>query len=139
MSLFFERAYPYLGLIAAIVLWHYFCPGFPRDVSNFLSASLTLGSILTGFVATAKAILMSLQGTQVMRDLSNSGYINDLVSYLAQSIFASFAFSVCSLVGYFVHSYEAYGYVWVGIGTLSALTFFRVMTLLLKILKHGQR
>lgn len=134
MNLDWERAYPYLAGALAALAWWLSAPEFHADKSDVLSASLTVGSILTGFLATSKAILLSLNDAAIMKELRGSGYIKDLVSYLAQAILFSFAYAIVSLVGFFLNGSEAYWIAWAGVGVIAALTFIRVVWIQLRIL-----
>lgn len=134
MNLDLERVYPYLTGALAALAWWMFTPEFHADKAEVLSASLTVGSILTGFLATSKAILLSLNDTPIMQELRSSKYINDLVSYLAQAILFSFAYAVVSLVGFFLNGCEAFWVAWTAIGVIAALTFIRVVMIQLRIL-----
>lgn len=134
MNLTFERWYPYLAGALAALAWWLVEPGFHAGSSDILSASLTVGSILTGFLATSKAILLSLSDTAIMKDLKRSKYLRDLVSYLAQAIFFSFGYAVISLVGFFLNGNQIYWLLWVAVGVTAALTFVRVVSIQLKIL-----
>lgn len=134
MNLDWERVYPYLAGALAALAWWIFTPEFHADKSDVLSASLTIGSILTGFLATSKAILLSLNDTKIMQDLRRSKYIKDLVSYLAQAILFSFGYAVVSLVGFFLNGSPVYWVVWIATGVVAALTFIRVVWIQLLIL-----
>ena len=59
MQLFLEKIAPYILSLTATYLWWKFKIVFPVN-DSVLSASLTLGAILTGFLATSKAILMTI-------------------------------------------------------------------------------
>lgn len=136
MSILFERAYPYLFGIMAGSLW--FVSPQPFDKVDILNASLNIGAILTGFLATCKAILMTANLSK-LDEIRNTTYINDLTAYLAQGIISCFVFCLFSLTGYFVKK-EAlwYGVTWVTIGTISAFCFIRVTIIISKLLKYSQ-
>lgn len=134
MNLDWERAYPYLAGALAALVWWLFTPEFHANKSDVLSASLTIGAILTGFLATSKAILLSLNSMPIMDELKRSGYIKDLVSYLAQAILCSFGYAVVSLVGFFLNGCDVYWVVWAGVGVIAAFTFIRVVRIQLRIL-----
>lgn len=142
MKLSFERWYPYLGAALAVVLWICVKPVFPTAEKEFLSAAISIGAILTGFVATAKAILAALPSDSVMGRLRASGYIKDLVSYLAAALYACLSFSIYGLCGFFLqvdgqhHLNTWYARGWVFLGVLALLAFQRVVQLLLKILAY---
>ncbi len=134
MNLDWERIYPYLAGVLAALAWWMFTPEFHANKSEVLSASLTVGSILTGFLATSKAILLSLGDTHIMRELRSSKYLKDLVSYLAQAILFSFGYAVVSLIGFFLNGNDVYWVVWTATGVVAALTFIRVVWIQLRIL-----
>lgn len=138
-SLAFEKNYPYiLGLLVA-VLWYQLGIQMPFK-DSFLSASLTIGAILSGFMATSKAILMTLD-SPVMQRIRNSGYVEELVAYLAHALWLSFSFSIISLIGFFLETSSAdmklyYGLVWVFFGVSASVAFIRITNLMLKIIKY---
>lgn len=137
MTLWIERLYPYVGGIIAAWVWWGVDAALPDPRGPLLSSSLTLGAILTGFLATAKAILISLRGSAIMNELRESTYIHDLVSYLAQAIWTAFAFSILALLGFFDNTVAPYyDLAWIGLGVVAALSFVRVTYILLKLIQH---
>lgn len=145
MRLFIEKIYPYF--LAAIAGFICYKVGLKLPTSDsFLSASLTIGAILTGFMATSKAILMTLD-SPIMQRLRETDYIKDLVSYLAQALWLSFLFSIISLAGFFIDTnmpmstvvaqvFFWYGIIWITVGVASAASFIRITKVMLKILLH---
>ncbi len=142
MNLTIERYHPWLVALAATSLWVYFKPAFPGDEKEFLGAAISLGAILTGFIATAKAILAALPNDSVMGRLRSSGYITDLISYLAGSLYGCLAFSVYGVFGFFLlkenqHALSSwYANGWIFLATFSLLSFIRVSRALLKIIEY---
>lgn len=140
MKLSIERRYPFLGATFAASVWLWLSPPFPTAEKEFLAAAISIGAILTGFIATAKAILAALPSDSVMGRLRASGYVKDLVSYLAASLYGCLAFSIYGLLGFFLqkdgehqlNSWFACG--WVFFATYALLAFHRVAQLLLKII-----
>lgn len=136
-----ELLYPIVGGGAAGIAWLVFGTHFPVDEKEFLAAALSLGAILTGFITTAKAILAALPSDSVMKRLRDSGYILDLVFYLAQALYGCLLFSIFCLLGFFL--LEAgkvvlpkwYAVIWVGLGMFSFLAFLRVSRLLFRIIR----
>lgn len=124
MRLWVEKAYPYIGGVIAGAL---------------LASSLTLGAILTGFLATSKTILISLHGSGVMEKLKSSTYIKELISYLAEAIWLSFGFSLLVLLGFFLSNSSNYFFdvAWIAAGVMSAFAFIRVTNIILKIIRHN--
>lgn len=137
MQLWIEKIYPYAGGLLAAGIWWYLDAKFPDDTGAMLSASLTLGAILTGFLATSKTILIGLRGSAVMDTLRETTFIEELVSYLAAAIWLSFGFSLLALAGFFIKDLLQYfAIVWVAIGVMAALAFVRVTNIILKIIRH---
>ena len=136
MGLIFEKLFPYLLSLAAGLLWWQFELCFPSG-EGVLGSSLTIGAILTGFLATAKAILMGLD-SPIMNRIRKTDYLTDLVSYLSHAIWLSFTFCGISLLGYFIITTNSwYGIVWAVIGAAMAGSFIRVTNIMLKILNYN--
>ena len=137
-SITLEKTAPYILGAAAVSLWWVLGLSLPNG-EGILASSLTLGAILTGFLATAKAIIMTLD-SPIMQRLRETDYISDIVSYLSQAIWLSFSFCIITLVGFFIDkNQEWYGLMWVGIGVMSAGAFIRVTNIMLKIIKHSPK
>lgn len=134
-SISWEQFAPYILACAASFIWYQFKLELPAS-TDILSSSLTLGAILTGFLATSKAILMTLD-SPIMERLRETQYIDDVVSYLSQAIWLSFAFCIISLIGFFLQKDTSfYGIIWIFFGASSAGAFIRVTNIMLKIIKH---
>lgn len=141
MSLNFERFYPYLGAGAAAGIAFYFQVNFPKDDKEFLAASLSFGAVIAGFMATAKAILMALPNDSVIARLKESGYIKELSSYLASSIYGSMIFCILNVVGFFILKINSpvssiFTSIWILLCTFTVLAFFRVARIMLAIMKY---
>jgi len=134
-SIYLEKTAPYILGISAMLLWWRAGLHLPEN-NDILSSSLTLGAILTGFLATAKAILMTLD-SPIMQRLRETDYIARLVSYLSHSIWLSFSFCILTLVGFFVDNREMlFGISWIGLGVTTAGAFIRVTNIMLKIIQQ---
>jgi hypothetical protein len=142
MKLSLERNYPLLGALSAFALWWYFSPPFPAAEKEFLGAAIGIGAILTGFIATTKAILAALPSDSVMGRLRATGYVKDLISYLEAALYTCLAFAIYGLFGFFLqadghsnlNTWYARG--WVFLAAYALLAFHRVTQLLLKIIGH---
>jgi len=136
MKLFFERVYPYLLGVIAAVIWFRGGGEFPAG-DSLLSATLTVSGVFVGFLATSKAILMSMS-SPIINELKRSGYIDELVSYIGQAIWVNLLFCSVSVTGYFVDTQSGwYSLVWIGVSICALATFIRVTHIMLKIFKHG--
>lgn len=141
MKLWIERLYPlFLASIAAYA-WHRLGLQLPRDEKEFLGAAVSLGAILTGFIATAQAILAALPKDGIMSQLKSSGYINDLVPYLAQALYSCLTFSVISLGAFWMQDDHVrlppvITVPWVFVAVFALCAFYRVSSTLFDILKR---
>lgn len=141
MSLTVERSYPVvMAAVAGAVAWH-FKWSLPPDLKEFLAAALGLGAVLTGFIATAQAILMALPSESVMGKLKSSGYVHILVAYIAEALYAGVGFCGVNLVGFFVIAHAELSLylavAWVVLALYSALSFIRVTKLMMTIMKSS--
>ncbi len=132
-----EKYLPYIIALAALLIWKILDVHMPKETS-ILASSLTIGAILTGFLATSKAILMTLD-SPVMQRLRDTSYITQLVSYLRQAIWLSFSFCIISLVGFFgLHEQVWYGYIWLFLGVSAAIAFIQITNVMLQTISHKQ-
>lgn len=136
MSLKLERWYPFLiAFVAGIVWWILKLP-LPKSIKEFLSAAISLGAILTGFIATSQAILAALPTDTVMGRLRASGYIGDLISYVATALYGCLIFSLYSIAGFFWDDNLPfwYGVFWICLAAFSVSCFYRLSKIFFKIL-----
>lgn len=137
-SLWFEKWYPYLGGLIFSGIWFLLCLQFPQKPEIVLSSTLTLSAIIMGFLTTAKAIIISIKGGKVWSDMHDSTYLDLLVSYLAHAIYISFIFCIITLFGLFFCVLSiSYQLAWAFFASCTALTFIRVVSIFLRILKHS--
>lgn len=145
MNIWVEKSYPFIFASAAAFAWWHFSPSFPRDEKEFLGAAISVGSIFTGFIATAKAILAALPNESVIGRLRESGYIKDLASYLTQALYGCLAFSVYGMAGFFLLEEKSpslgkyYAIIWIFLAIFSLSSFHRVASLLIKIISYGSK
>lgn len=139
MNLKIERYYPNLAASIAAAAWWYFSLKLPADEKEFLAAALSLGAVLTGFIATAQAILMALPNDSVMARLRTSGYVPDLVRYIGSALFGGVLFCTVCLLGFFLLSSDEmvkkiYSTLWIFLGVFTLLAFYRITTIMMKIM-----
>ncbi|MES9874196.1 MAG: hypothetical protein ABW146_13850 [Candidatus Sedimenticola sp. 6PFRAG7] len=136
MKLLFEITYPYLFGVIAAVLWMEAGIIFPSS-DSIISSTLSVSGIFVGFLATSKAILISMN-SPLINDLKSSGYINELVSYIGQAIWLNLFFCTINVVGYFSdRSTTWYSALWVAAAIAALMAFVRVTHIMLKIFKHS--
>lgn len=136
MRLLFEKLYPYLfgSVLSGDAYW--FSLPFPHG-ENILSASITIGSIFTGFLATSKSIILTFS-SPLMVKIRKTSYFRLLLSYIGQGIWSALAFCILSLFGYFLDttSYpRPFVVIWFFCATVTFLAFFRITHLLLKMIE----
>ncbi len=119
----FERIYPYLFAGALAVAFWYLHVAFPAG-ADILNASITIGAILIGFLATAKSIIATLT-TEKWQRFKATLFFGLLTSYLEEAIYASLFYCIFCMVGYFVRP-AWYGEVWFLLSMLTLLTFVRI-------------
>lgn len=136
MRLHFERLYPYFfgALLSGGAYW---CSiPFPHG-NDILTASITIGSIFTAFLATSESIILTFD-SPLMSKIRRTSYFSLLMSYLAEGIWSSLAFCILSLIGYFLDnsSYpRIFAIVWFFCSTTTFFTFFRITYLLIKMIE----
>lgn len=139
MTRTFEHFYPWLFAAASAAMFFaggWTLPGDP-NFSSLLSAAISVSSILVGFLATMKAILMAMPAAiQLVRD---ADYLEDLVSYLQTAITTSLLFCALNIASFFpsVASHtEVLSVVWGGLAVLASLSFWRVMQIMTLLLRR---
>lgn len=144
MGLKIEKYHPIALAVATAVAWALLSERFaltmPKDEKEFLAAALGLGAVLTGFIATAQAILMALPSDSVMGRLRTSGYLEDLVEYIGRALHGGFAFCVLNLIGFSILYLDKdvksiYWILWIGLAVYAALAFLRISKIMLRIMR----
>lgn len=89
----------------AAVIQHQGIFVFPsgQDMTGLFSATLTLGGVLTGFMATVKAMLFSMPQSTYRR-LKASDYINDLRRYLREAVWGGFVLCIASIAALYIRA-----------------------------------
>ncbi len=104
---------------------------------EFLSVGISLGAIWAGFIGVIMGLFMTLSNSEILEKLKESGYINDLHSYLITSIKGSIFFSIISFTGFFFlkNFFEYYFCIWVGSVIYAGMTFLRAANISYSIMK----
>lgn len=100
--LWLEHAYPWLlasGVLVLAFIGHFAGVKLPSG-ENFFSAIISLGGVFAGFMATLKAMLFGLEAATFKR-LQESGYMQDLTSYLSAALWSSLLLCVVAIFGFF--------------------------------------
>lgn len=132
-----ENYHPYILALIGAIAWYWFDIRFPSG-NDILSASISVGAILVGFLATAKSLLMTLD-TPVLRRLANAGYIKDIASYMRQGIYVLFIFCGLCMSGFFINTDAIwFGVLWFTLIIMGTLNFLRVTRILLKLFEKKE-
>ena len=65
-------------------------------VTKLVPAALNVSAIAVGFLATAQALLLSLQSSRILEALRESGHYGRLVSFFTRALAASFTSAILS-------------------------------------------
>ncbi|TXI35549.1 MAG: hypothetical protein E6Q69_01345 [Aquipseudomonas alcaligenes] len=98
-----DMYYPYIfALVVGGIAYALAVTISAGDRTDFLSASISFGAVIAGFVATSKAILMALPSDGVLARTKKSGYINDLADYLKAALYGAITFCAVNVAGFFL-------------------------------------
>ncbi len=135
-----ERSYPYAAAVTAAVGCYYGGLNFPKG-QDVLSASITIGAIFTGFLATSKSLAISID-TPAMNELRKTRFFDLMVQYLREAIYASLLLGAFGIAGFF-HDPQSpprwYGVVWVLLIVSTFLTFIRVTNAFLELIQSRKK
>ena len=73
---------------------------------------MTFGIVVSGFVATQRNMLLSMNGAQVLRFAARTGFYQDVLAYLMDCIQAGLIVTAVSLAGVFLHDYSHLSVAW---------------------------
>jgi hypothetical protein len=137
MKRFVEAVYPYVA--AALAAWLFYRSGvkFPNSHEIF-TGSITIGAVFVGFLATAEAIVVSLQGPRA-EQFRGSRFFALLLRYTQESIWISILYCSTSLVGYFYepgHLPRWYGVTWIFLTIAALFAFQRISRILIGLVKN---
>lgn len=142
-----ERAYPY-GVAIGVTLFYYLVGGpLPPNAdayNSIMGASAGVAAIFVGFLSASKAIILSISSSKAFVRLVKSGYKKELFLYIKHAMYISLTFSIFCIGFMFVNvddvnsvtgRYADYFMcVWVFLISSSVATFYRVASLMFKIL-----
>ena len=135
MKLWFERLYPYIFMALAAYFWNQLDLTFPKSES-ILSSTLSVSGIFVGFLATSKAILMTMTSAIIER-LKESGYMRILASYIAGAIWLNLFFCGFNVIGFFqTQNSDWYSTIWIALVVGALFSFIRVTHTMLQIFKY---
>jgi protein-S-isoprenylcysteine O-methyltransferase Ste14 len=118
----------------AIRLWLYCAPVGFADL--LLLAGVIYGSAVILFSSTVMIITTCVSESPLMKDIRRSGFIIELIQYIAEAIFGSLAAVVVNFVGFApVSGTIAYQVFWFVAMAVSVVTFIRIAIIYLLIFR----
>lgn len=145
----FERWYPGVGAgVVAAVYW--FTPSLsthvlPDTLPSLLAAIVSIGGIAVGFMATIKAILISVDDRPIVQRMKEAGIYRRVLSFLRSGIRWSFLLTLVSAAALVVEYrgvqnwspyYAAGTSLWLFLATGSVLSYVRVSSVWTSMLQH---
>lgn len=146
MNAKFDRYYPVaIGGVCALcyyIMFRYFWT-IPENMKELVTASATISSIAVGFLATAKATLISMNNTKVVEWMKSGGVYLTTIDYFMDAIHWCLATAVISGV-LMLANFKSITFVWFWL--MSVWVFFavsaffstyRIIRLFATILRHN--
>lgn len=96
-----DKVYPHaLAVLAAagyaVVCWYYPKYALPKNMKDLLTASATISSIVVGFLATAKATLLSISHSKSVKWMKQGNQYQTLIDYFMTAVHYSIFTAVLS-------------------------------------------
>ena len=107
---------------------------WPKDPGQLLSASLTVGSVVIGFLVSAKAIIVSSNSRNI-EHLRSMDLMIELTDAFAVAIYLSMAFIVLNTIGFFDVTGRWFEAIWISIGVSMLYSFKRITTILFRLVR----
>lgn len=144
-GLAFERWYPLGGALVLLCAWASFEMGMPASdaMRDLFATTMSLAAITVGFLATAMSIVVAAPESQLIKQLSQSGYLKDLVRYLREPFVVGIVIAALCMAGFVlpdtVTHHGAFGSTWAFLGTWLLLGLLRVGGIFVKVIEHVGR
>ena len=146
-AIIWENIYPTVGGVAALAMalfvqWKLPALRLPSELGQLFSSTLDIGAIAIGFLATAKTVLLSIQGSIAVERMRGSGLYEGLLKFILKAIRSSFALAAFSLACIFLDkaisdievAWELVVSVWLALVITTGLASYRVIDVFFTIL-----
>jgi hypothetical protein len=140
-----DKYYPFLG--GALFAFAYvgvflFYPkiALSKGFRDIFIAAITVNAISIGFLATAKAILISIQGSKIVRWMKETGAYDTTIQYFMSALFLSMLCAVWSMFLLLLDFADPIKYIiffialWVLLFVWSMLATYRIIAIFSKVL-----
>lgn len=143
-----DKVYPHLTAIfvaGAYFILNYYYPQYslPKNLKDLFAASASISSIVVGFLATAKATLLSISSGRSIKWMKSGGQYQILISYFMTAVHYSIVTAVVSALLLLFNfeklpPYAAYFVCfWVFLSVGSLFSGYRIIRLYSTILKNN--
>lgn len=141
-GLFVERWWPYVVALLVVAVWYVgLGASFSSKPDGLMAATGTMASVLVGFLATAKTIVLGLTGSPVFKQLKAANYHQHLFRYLYEATLSGIVLLTLSIVGFFVADVPPvpvwFSGLWMLSGSIALLMFIRIVHILFKLLRQA--
>ncbi|HHA2904272.1 TPA: hypothetical protein ACOD92_000525 [Stenotrophomonas maltophilia] len=106
-----------------------------KSPDSYLSAVISLGGVLTGFMATLKALLYGMSDVTYKR-LKDSGYLKDLLSFLREALWGSVSMCVVALLAFYVSGSVSLHAAVIGVSAFALGAVARIASITAKLLEQ---
>lgn len=139
-----EASWPFIfGLISTVAAWSFELDfSMPRYDSQ-LAATISISSILTGFLGTAQAIMLTVTSGRMKWLQANKDVWSQVLSFFRIALLANLALCVWSLIlasteiSHWPLAIQPFLFpVWVGAVVVALLSFYKALTLLFLLLRQ---
>lgn len=143
-----DKIYPHLAAflgVGAYLLLNYYFPqhSLPKNLKDLFAASASISSIVVGFLATAKATLLSISSGRSIKWMKSGGQYQILISYFMTAVHYSILTAVVSALLLLLNfeklpPYAAYFVcLWILLAVGSLFSGYRIIRLYSTILKNN--
>ena len=143
-----DKIYPHIAALVAasgygVFCWHYPEYALPKNLKDLLTASSTISSIVVGFLATAKATLLSISHSRSVKWVKQGNQYQTLIDYFMTAIHYSILTAVSSALMLlfdfdqlpFYAVYFIAGWIFLSVGSL--FSGYRIILLYASILRNA--
>lgn len=138
---FIEKNFEYVIAILVFLACLHFQLSAPEKIGDILAQSISVSSIIVGFLVAAKSILIALDDKPIIKKLKDLKNYKILVDYFLNAIILSFIWALCSgtLLFFPTSIFALHHHIifagWLGLAVGSICACAKIINLLGKILK----
>lgn len=139
-----ECAWPFLfGLAAGLAAWHSDMTFSSSRLDGQLTATISISSILTGFLGTAQAIMLTVTTRRMEWVTANKDVWSQVLSFFRVALLANLVLCVWSLTlsaigidGWPARATPLLFPLWVAAIVVALVSFYKALTLLFNLLRR---